>query len=99
MITIETKRGDAVRQGERLVVPLSRSVSARFPGGSGGFVWNRPLGVVVEQGGERTFHRIADPTRRFQWLLFGAGAAIGTLLRIARRRRRRASPPLLRRRA
>jgi hypothetical protein len=78
-----------VQHGDRLLVPISRSLTIRLPAVSGGLVWNRPLGLLVERSGERRFIPIRDRTRQLQWLLLGAGVAAALVCGIIRRRNRR----------
>jgi len=78
-----------VPHGNRLLIPVAGSVSVRFPGRWGGLVWNRPLGIVREEGKERAFVLIPDRTRQVQWLLLGTGVAVGILFRFVSRRRSR----------
>lgn len=89
VIAIETKSGEAVQHGDWLLVPISRSLTIRLPAVSGGLVWNRPLGLLVERSGERRFIPIRDRTRQFQWFLLGAGVAAALVCGIIRRRNRR----------
>ena len=68
---------------------MARSFLLRLPGEAGGLVWNRPVGLRVEEpSGSRTL-RITDPTRRIQLGLLAAGLAVAFLVRRARRRRTR----------
>jgi hypothetical protein len=82
----ETKRGETVRHGGRLLVPLGRSWSLRLPGRRAAFTWNRPLGVEVEGAGEKVFLPIPDWTRRLQWALLAVGFAVFLLSRFFRGR-------------
>ncbi|HSP94788.1 MAG TPA: hypothetical protein VLU06_09570 [Thermoanaerobaculia bacterium] len=88
MITVETSRAEGFRHGGRLLVPISRTVTVRLPGRAGGLVWNRPLAVEVQESGGRRFLSVPDWTRRLQWILLGAGAAAGILLRLGRSHRK-----------
>jgi hypothetical protein len=83
VIAMETLRADGLRHGGRLLVPVSRTVTVRFPGRAGGLVWNRPVAVEIRGPGGWRSLSVPDPTRRLQWLLLGAGAAAGILLRIS----------------
>ena len=66
-----TESGEAVSLGETTVTPQSQALIARWPFGA--FVWNRPLAVLVEEGGTTTRLSIVDATRVVQvsLLLFG----------------------------
>lgn len=61
----------------------------RFPGLSGGLVWNRPSGVLVDENGEQATIETPDVTRRIQWTLLGLGAAAALAIAFGSRRRRR----------
>jgi hypothetical protein len=68
---------------------MARSFLLRLPGEAGGFVWNRPVGLRVEEpSGSRTL-RITDRTRRIQLGLLAAGLAAAFFVRRARRRPKR----------
>lgn len=60
----------------------------RFPGLRGGFVWNRPSGVIVDENGERVTVPTRDVTRLVQWTLLGLGAAAALAVAIRARGRR-----------
>jgi hypothetical protein len=87
VIRLETKRGRPISHGRGVLVAVARSVRADSPGGRGGLVWNRPVGVEVDDPGGRRFVPIPDPTRRIQFLLLGSGIAAAALLRLFLRRR------------
>lgn len=82
----ETKRGEAIRHGGRILIPVGRSWTMPLPGGRGAFVWNRPLGLEVEGPGEKVFLPVPDRTRRGQWGLLAAGFAVFLLSRFFRGR-------------
>jgi len=44
----QTSSGEPVSVGDLTVYPVARSYRMIFPGGQGGMVWNKPLGVIVE---------------------------------------------------
>ena len=68
------------------VTPQSRALVVRLP--RGGFVWNRPTAVLVEQDGLVRGVPIVDVTRILQVSLLGLAVltAGGGLLRFRRRR-------------
>ena len=68
-----------------MLIPVARSLSLRAPAGVAALVWSRPAGVEVIAPGERRLLRVEDRTRRIQWLLLGAGLAVGLLLRWRKR--------------
>lgn len=68
----ETQTIDGIR-----VTPESQAFSVRWP--HGGFVWHRPVAVVVEQDGVESRMRIPDVTRLMQLgllLLMAAGLGL-----------------------
>jgi hypothetical protein len=79
---IESKviAGHPIRIDGDQVVTLTRSIRAHLFGLRGGFVWNRPIAIMIigEDGTERVLP-IRDMTRTSQILLLGAGI-IGSLL-------------------
>jgi hypothetical protein len=84
----ETRRGNAIRHGDSVLVPVARWWSLRRPGRLPGLIWNRPVGVEVERSGEKLFLPIPDRTRRVQLLFLAVGAAAFVLPRLVRRRKR-----------
>jgi hypothetical protein len=56
--------GKPIRIGEATLTPQSQAVVLRWP--NGGFIWNRPVAVTVEQGGEVRSVPILDITRLIQ---------------------------------
>jgi len=69
-----------VAAGEITVIPQSQALVFRW--GHAGFVWNRPVAVVVERPGQSQRVPILDLTRILQWSLLAISAAcwIGFLL-------------------
>ena len=68
---------------------MARSVLLRLPGESVGLVWNRPVGVRVEDESGTRLRRINDPTRRIQLGLLAAGLATAFFVGRARLRKPR----------
>ena len=78
-LSIETHSGAPYQSDWATVTPFSQSVLFRFPGSRGGFVWNRPVSVLVRQAdGQEYILPVPDITRRVQIGL--AGMLIFTLL-------------------
>lgn len=76
----QTSSGEPVPVGDLTVYPVARSYRVSFPGDQGGMVWNKPLGVIVEdQRGSRQTIPVPDVTRRLQVAILGAGF-LGSLL-------------------
>jgi len=67
---------------------MARSFLLRLPGESGALVWNRPVGVRVEDPSGARWLRITDPTRRIQLGLLAAGLAAAFVVGRGRTRRR-----------
>ncbi|HEX4439265.1 MAG TPA: hypothetical protein VH854_04290 [Thermoanaerobaculia bacterium] len=75
MVTVFHKFGKSTFRAGRELTPRTGTMLLRFPGMSGGFVWNRPAGIVVDENGERVVVRSRGLTRQFLWALIGLGAA------------------------
>ncbi len=57
----KTQSGRAIQVGDVTVTPQSQSLSLITPWG--GWVWNRPTAVLVQQNGRTTTYPISDITR------------------------------------
>src|SRR3954468_10930686 len=99
MVTVFQKFGKASTQPGRVLTPRTRAMLLRFPGLSGGFVWNRPSGLIVDENGETATVAAPQMTRSIQWTLFGflVGAAAAVVAIRARRRGQRGFTASLRR--
>ena len=75
--------GSEIVVGDRVIVPQSRSLALRGP--SRGWVWNRPVAILVRQGDETQRIPIVDVTRIAQLALFGASLIALGLAYIATR--------------
>lgn len=65
---VQKGAGQPVTVGDITVTPQFQSLVVRLP--IGGFVWNRPTAILVEQGGQAKRVPIRDATRTIQlWLL------------------------------
>ncbi len=60
-IELKTNRGKAIQKGDVTITPQAQALTIRLP--YGGFVWNRPVAVVVEADGRRERIPIFDVTR------------------------------------
>jgi hypothetical protein len=75
--------GDAVivaeqkSSGDVSIKPQSRVLTARWP--QGGWVWNRPVAVLVKRGEQEKRISIVDVTRVAQLALYGA-AVVFTII-------------------
>jgi len=87
-IHIRTNVGKAVNIDGSTVVPIARSVHIQLPLVPGGFIWNRPIAVLVRHsdGTEYTLP-VHDVTRRLQVLALTIGISGALLFWLARRGR------------
>ena len=91
MVQWQTVSGDPVTVGDVTVTPQSKALIVRWP--FGGFVWNRPVAVLVERDGSRIVERmrVIDVTRMVQLGLLGFGLilSIAVFGRSVRRKEQR----------
>lgn len=83
----ETASGETATVGDVSVTPQSKALTVRWP--NGGWVWNRPVAVLMERGEEKERIPIVDVTRMGQLALYGlslAFAVIGLIIWIGERR-------------
>ena len=85
----QTVSGEEVRVGDVTLTPQSQALTIRWP--NGGFVWNRPVAVLVERGGQTERIPVVDVTRIAQLTLLGLGfvSSIAALMLSIRQRRNR----------
>ena len=88
-MTLQTQPGAPVSHRGRALLPMARSFLLRLPGQGAGLVWNRPVGVRIEDSEGARWLRITDPTRRIQLGLLAAGLAAAFVVSRVRARRRR----------
>ena len=69
MVQLETHCGETIVASGVRVTPQSRALTVTWPGG--GWVWNRPVALQVEQDGEVQQIPIVDVTRWSQIALAG----------------------------
>ena len=84
---LETQTGEPMTRGEVTVTPQSQALIIRWP--RGGFVWNRPIGVWVDRGGQVTRLPIIDVTRYATWTLAGLTLLFSVIITLVAARRRR----------
>ena len=65
--------GEPIAAGDVVVTPESQALIVRFP--YGGFVWNRPVSVQVEDAEGVHKVPVPDVTRYIQWGLIAITAA------------------------
>lgn len=69
MIRWQTISGDKTTIGDVTITPQAQTFTIRLP--YGGLVWNRPVAVLVERGGQTERISIVDITRVIQLGLLG----------------------------
>lgn len=90
MVGSRIQAGAPVAHQGRTLVPVTRSFLLRLPGKHGGLVWNRPVGVRIQEPTGARWLRVTDPTRKIQVGILAAGVATAFLVgSIAKRRRPR----------
>jgi hypothetical protein len=76
-VQIQTLFGEPVSLDGIIVTPQSRALSVRWP--YGGWVWNRPVAVLVEQGDRIERLPIVDVTRLAQVVLVALGLVVSSV--------------------
>jgi hypothetical protein len=61
VVQLRGSSGNPVKVGDVTVTPRSQALIVRWP--MGGFVWNRPVSVVIERDGQQERLPILDVTR------------------------------------
>ena len=77
IVQYQLETGSPITVDETMLTPQSQVLTVRWP--NGGWVWNRPVAVLVEQDGDMERYPIVDVTRLAQIGLM-AFAFIFTLL-------------------
>lgn len=85
-IQIETQTGEPLTVGETTITPQSQALIVRWP--RGGFVWNRPIGVIVDRGGQTRHIPIVDVTRCATWSLAGLTLLFSVIIALVAARHR-----------
>ena len=86
---VQTVSGQPVTVDSVTVTPQSQALIVRLP--IGGFVWNRPTAILVEQDKAEKRFPIVDITRILQLLLLGFSLmlSIVSLVKFSQRKERR----------
>lgn len=87
MFQWQTVSGDKLTVGDVTLTPQSQALTVRWP--NGGLVWNRPVAVLVERGGQTERMPVVDVTRMAQLGLLGLGFVFSMVTFILSVRRRR----------
>ena len=74
----QIKDGQPVMVGEQKVTPQTQVLALRFP--FGGFVWNRPVAVLVEENGRYKRLPIPDVTRMILLAVAVVSTAVALLI-------------------
>ena len=69
MIEWKTTSATPVTVGDVTVTPQSKALIVRWA--KGGWVWNRPVSILVEQGGQAKTIPVVDVTRGLQLGMLG----------------------------
>jgi len=83
----QTISGEQVTIGDVTLTPQSQALTLHWP--NGGFVWNRPVAVLVERGGQTERVPVVDVTRIAQLTLLGLGLIFSMVTVILSIRKRR----------
>ena len=86
-ISYELVTGEPTAVDNTTLTTQARVLSVRWP--NGGWVWNRPVAVVVEQDGHSERLAIVDVTRIAQLSLYGLSLFFALLALVATLGRRR----------
>jgi hypothetical protein len=76
-----------MKAGDVTITPWVGSLIVRWPGG--GFVWNRPVMLVVAHNGQTRRLPIVDVTRRIELALLALPTIIALIMRNIQSRQRR----------
>lgn len=79
----KTVQGTAVSTPQHTLIPESQALVVKFP--FGGFVWQRPTAVLVQNGTHTERHPIVDVTRLATWSVLAASLLIPLLLRLIKK--------------
>lgn len=84
ILSWETREGPAVTAHGRTVTLVAQALHLHTP--FGGLVWNRPVAVLVNEGGAVTRQPIVDVTRLALWAMAGGAALAMVMTGLLRRR-------------
>ena len=85
-IKVETQTGEPLTSGDVTVTPQSQALTVRWP--RGGFVWNRPIGVIVDRAGQTERIPIVDVTRYATWTFAGLTLLFSVIITLVAAHRR-----------
>jgi hypothetical protein len=84
-IQIETQIGEPLTVGDTTITPQSQALIVHWP--HGGFVWNRPVAVLVEENGQTQRLPIVDVTRYITWSFAGLTLMFSVIIAVTAHRR------------
>lgn len=71
---VEIQTGETVSMGEYNLTPFAQVIKITPPGMSGGFIWNRPVSVLVQTpDGSEGVLAVPDVTRQAIYKIIGMG--------------------------
>jgi len=85
-IRLETLTGEPQTIGAVTITPQSQALIVRWP--QGGFVWNRPIGVLVNRAEQTERLPIIDVTRYATWTFAGLTLLFSVIISLVAARRR-----------
>ncbi len=88
-IHVETRCGEPLLAGDTEIIPQSQALTIRWP--NGGYVWNRPVAIVIRRGDQEERLPIVDITllARLALLALGAVSSLSFLILSIQGRRSR----------
>lgn len=84
LIQWESTWGDKITIGHTTITPQSQALMIRWP--NGGFVWNRPIAILVERKGQTERIPIIDVTRLAQLQLWGFALLFAIVIYLSSRK-------------
>ncbi len=85
LIRFATLSSQPIAVGDLKITVRSRALQVRFPGSSGGLIWNRPIGVSVYRPDGTVEHLPVRNVTRLVQVLLAIGLVAFLLLVTARR--------------
>ena len=79
----KTMQGTAVSTPHHTLIPESQALIVKFP--YGGFVWQRPTAVLVQNGDQTERHPVVDVTRLATWSILAASLLLPLLLHLIKK--------------
>ncbi|GJM39973.1 MAG: hypothetical protein DHS20C20_02550 [Ardenticatenaceae bacterium] len=83
-IELKTVEGTAVSTPTHTLIPESKALIINFP--YGGFVWQWPTAVRVQNGEQTERHPVVDVTRLATWSIIGTSLFLTLLLRLIKKK-------------